>query len=231
MPPALQAKLLHVLQDQEFSRLGSCARVKVNVRIVAATNVDIKAAIAAKTFREDLYYRLSGFVFSIPPLRERKEDIRLLFRHYVARYAESLGLPQRVITSEVWNTCARHSWPGNVRELENFAKRYLIFGEEGIEPAAFFKAAHHLAPGAYLHDGNLRANFRNKQPEDTAGSGEASAIARILEQTNWNRKQAARILNMSYKSILSKIRQYRLDQASSVTTMDIRPESRVSSTK
>ena len=102
MPPALHAKLLHVLQDHEFSRLGSCSRLNVNVRVLAATNVNIKEAIATKTFREDLYYRISTFVFSIPPLRDRRDDILVLLSRYLKHHADRLHLPARKISNELW---------------------------------------------------------------------------------------------------------------------------------
>ena len=206
MPPELQAKLLHVLQDQEFSRLGSCTRIKVNVRIVAATNVNIRDAIAQKTLREDLYYRLSAFVFSVPPLRERPEDIPILLRRYIAHYANRLGLPPRPISTRLSQWCLRHDWPGNVRELENLVKRYLICGEEGISFSAHDMPAVVRKPGS---PGDLKSQVRHVR-----NNAEASVISSALEQTNWNRKEAAKLLNISYKSMLSKIRQYSLDRIS-----------------
>lgn len=206
MPPALQAKLLHVLQDQEFSRLGSCARIRANVRIVAATNVNIREAIAAREFREDLYYRLSAFVFTIPPLRERPEDLPILLCRYMAHYANRLGLPNRPISKQLWESCRFHTWPGNVRELENFAKRYLICGEEGASLALGGTVAR-VRPQDGPED--LKSHMRH-----VLDSAESSVIAHALDQTNWNRKEAARLLNISYKSMLSKIRQYGLDRVS-----------------
>ena len=206
MPPALQAKLLHVLQDQEFSRLGSCARIKVNVRIVAATNVSVREAIEEKTFRGDLYYRLSAFVFSIPPLRERPEDIPVLLGRYMSHYAKQLGLPARPISNQLLDSCLRHNWPGNVRELENFAKRYLIGGEEGFSLSPYGLAIP-VRKSAGPED--LKSHVRHVRD-----NAEASVISSALEQTNWNRKEAAKLLNISYKSMLSKIRQYSLDRVS-----------------
>ena len=212
MPPALQAKLLHVLQDQEFSRLGSCSRLKVNVRVLAATNVNIKEAIATKTFREDLYYRISTFVFSIPPLRDRRDDIPVLLSRYLKHHADRLHLPARKISNELWERCLSYDWPGNVRELENFTKRYLICGEDetAVPPASHgpkngFQQG--LAGEADSAPGDFKFHMR-----EVRNTAEASAISLALEQTNWNRKQAAKRLTISYKSLLSKIRQYRLDQ-------------------
>ena len=213
MPTSLQAKLLHFLQDQEFSRLGSCSPIKVNVRFLAATNVNIAAAIASRTFREDLYYRLGGFVFHVPPLRERTEDIPSLFHHYVAYHANALNLPARAIPRNLMNSCTGYHWPGNVRELENLAKRFLVYGEESLVLAATAAVAmDSTAPqGDHLADGpagDLKAHIR-----DVRTSAEGIAISQALEQTRWNRREAARILKISYKSMLSKIRLYGLDQA------------------
>jgi two-component system, NtrC family, response regulator AtoC len=214
MPPAIQAKLLHFLQDHEFSRLGSCSRIKVNVRVLAATNINIKAAISYKAFREDLYYRLSTFVFSVPPLRDRKEDIRVLFHRYMKHHADELGLPPRLITRDVWNLCVKYHWPGNVRELENLAKRYIICGEEALEiggsmPPQSVGSEAAIDRGPESPSGDFKTHVR-----DVRESAEAFAIMRTLEQTNWNRSETARILKISYKSVLSKIRRYGLDQTS-----------------
>jgi two-component system response regulator AtoC len=206
MPPALQAKLLHVLQDQGFSRLGSSARIKTSVRIVAATNVDIQEAISSKAFRADLYYRLSTFVFSIPPLRDRKEDVPILLQRYLAHYANRLGLPARPIRRALWELCMHHNWPGNVRELENFAKRYLICGEEEIcLPSGDME----VRSAEDANSGDLKA-----QVGRIRNAAEASVISRALVATKWNRKEAAKLLNISYKSILSKIRLYGLNRVS-----------------
>jgi len=213
MPPELQAKLLHALQDQEFTRLGGCARVKVDVRVVAATNVNVREAIAAKRFREDLYYRLSAFVFSIPPLRQRHEDIPVLLDRYLPAYAERLNLPDRALTTDLRRMCVRYGWPGNVRELENFAKRYLILGE-----AAANFASERVSEGGvatnFAEPGNAAPTDLKSHVRGLREGAEISAIARALEQTNWNRKEAARTLNISYKCLLAKIRQHGLDQPS-----------------
>ncbi len=120
MPPALQAKLLHVLQDQRFSRLGSRSVIKVDVRILAATNIDIPQALATKRLREDLYYRLNAFTLQLPPLRERKEEIPILLKHFMTRMAERYARPQLPLSPALLEACQAHSWPGNLRELNNF---------------------------------------------------------------------------------------------------------------
>ncbi len=128
MPPLLQAKLLHVLQDQQFSRLGSRSVIKVDVRILAATNINIPEALANKRLREDLYYRLNAFTMQIPPLRERKEEIPILLKHSMTRMAERYARAPLPLSPTLLQACQNHSWPGNLRELNNFLKRYLILG-------------------------------------------------------------------------------------------------------
>src|SRR3984957_2361130 len=132
MPPGLQAKLLHVLQDQQFSRLGSRSMIKVDVPILAATNINIPEALANKRLREDLYYRLNAFTLSVPPLRERKEEIPILLKHFMANMSERYARPPLPLSTELLQACQDYSWPGNLRELNNFVKRYLVLGDEKL---------------------------------------------------------------------------------------------------
>src|SRR5579859_5112299 len=132
MPPLLQAKLLHVLQDQQFSRLGSRNMIKVDVRILAATNINIPEALANKRLREDLYYRLNAFTLSVPPLRERKEEIPILLKHFMANMSERYARAPLPLSTELLQACQDYSWPGNLRELNNFVKRYLVLGDEKL---------------------------------------------------------------------------------------------------
>src|SRR5882762_9656484 len=219
MPALLQAKLLHVLQDQTFSRLGSRSVIKVDVRILAATNINIPEALASKRLREDLYYRLNAFTLSLPPLRDRKEEIPILLKHFMSRMSESYARPPLPLSGPLMEACLRHSWPGNLRELSNFIKRYLVLGDETL-------AASELQPrpdgGGGQHSdgsgrsagadsgGGLKSLSRNAKDE-----AEAEAIARALDETNWNRKQAAVLLKISYKALLYKIRQYGIAQSRS----------------
>ena len=222
MPPLLQAKLLHVLQDQQFSRLGSRSVIKVDVRILAATNIDIPEALATKRLREDLYYRLNAFTMSLPPLRERKEEIPILLKHFMARMSELYARPPLPLSPPMMEACLKHSWPGNLRELSNFVKRYLVLGDELLAVAE-------LQPKPDGGSG-ARADFSGRTAVAGAGAGggpgglkglarsakdeaEAEAISRALEETNWNRKQAAVLLKISYKALLYKIRQYGIAQS------------------
>lgn len=209
MPPGLQAKLLHFLQDHEFTRLGGCTKIRVDVRVLAATNVDIKQALQAKQFREDLYYRLSTFVLRVPPLRERTEDMPILLREFLRQYAAHFGLPEPQLCDSVVDELRGYRWPGNVRELQSFAKRYLVLGKDAFScldgDSAKALPPISATPGEPL-SGDLKSRLRTVR-DDT----ERTAIASALEKAHWNRREAARTLNISYKSMLGKIRQYGLD--------------------
>lgn len=211
MPPSLQAKLLHVLQDQQFSRLGSRSVVKVDVRILAATNINIPEALATKRLREDLYYRLNAFTLQIPPLRERKEEIPILLRHFMTQLSEQYARPPLPFSPELSQACLSYAWPGNLRELGNFVKRYLVLGDEKL-------AINELKPRTDGSGAEFEPDMQRNNPEPSGGlkslarnakdGAEAEAIAKALEETNWNRKQAAALLQISYKALLYKIRQY-----------------------
>jgi two-component system, NtrC family, response regulator AtoC len=215
MPPLLQAKLLHVLQDQQFSRLGGRSVIKVDVRILAATNINIPEALASKRLREDLYYRLNAFTLQVPPLRERKEEIPILLKQFMTHMAERYARPPLPLTPTLLEACANYSWPGNLRELNNFVKRYLVLGDESLAISELHpKSDGHGAPfdsaGQISGDssGGLKSLARSAKDE-----AEAEAISKALDETNWNRKQAAVLLKISYKALLYKIRQYGIAQA------------------
>jgi two-component system, NtrC family, response regulator AtoC len=213
MHPALQAKLLHVLQDGTFSRLGSRTTVKVDVRVLAATNIDIKQAIAQKTFREDLYYRLNGFTMQLPPLRERIEEVPLLIRHFMGKLAEKYARQPLPLSHALADACMAHPWPGNLRELENFVKRYLVLGDEQMMIAELTpkKSATSFAAEAPGNGANQNGQGLKKLVRGLKDEAEAEAIAQALEKTRWNRKQAAAELKISYKALLYKVRQYGLE--------------------
>jgi DNA-binding NtrC family response regulator len=213
MSPALQAKLLQVLQDHQFSRLGGRSVVKVDVRILAATNADIPQALASRKLREDLYYRLNGFSVTLPALRERQEEIPLLLRHFMARFAVRYARDPLPLTPALVDAAIEHSWPGNLRELENFVKRYLILGDEyqaiqelrALRGKAIDASDSSPAP-ARRTNGDLKSLVRDLKDEV-----EIKAIGEALKHTNWNRKAASRLLNISYRALLYKIREYDLE--------------------
>ncbi|MGA2992753.1 MAG: sigma-54 dependent transcriptional regulator [Candidatus Korobacteraceae bacterium] len=207
MPTRLQAKLLQVLQEQKFFRLGSKSPIAVNVRILAATNVNIEEAIRNGRLRLDVFYRLNTFNVVLPPLRERREEIEPLFRHYVKRLAYAYKLAPRPLTDMLLHACLQHSWPGNLRELYNFVKRYLVLGDEKAmiaelrpQNAAADRVMMARAQGNSMDLKNLVRGMKEE--------AEAEAIAHALEQTSWNRKQTAEMLNISYKALFYKMRQY-----------------------
>ncbi len=205
---ALQAKLLQVLQDGQFSRLGGRHAVKVNVRVLAATNINMAEAIANKAFREDLYYRLSSFVLNMPSLRQRKEEIPLMLRHFMIQVAEKYACPLLPISPRMMKACENYPWPGNIREMENFVKRYLVLGDEGasvaelerdVDPASLPVVPPRIEPPSP----DLKQMVKSLKND-----AEMEAIANALEENGWNRKRAAATLNISYKALLYKIRQY-----------------------
>jgi two-component system, NtrC family, response regulator AtoC len=209
MPSSLQAKLLQVLQDGSFSRLGGRNVVKVDVRVVAATNVDIKLALAQKTFREDLYYRLNGFTLKMPPLRDRVQEIPTLAYHFMRKVAAKCGCNPPPISPTLMHVFCSHVWPGNLRELENTIKRYVILGDEraiisdlcpSFVSESVVSDSRNPESGAGLK--NLVRNLK--------GDAESVAIVQALEARGWNRKLAASELKISYKALLYKIKQYNL---------------------
>src|SRR5438270_1170712 len=218
MPPLLQAKLLHVLQDGTFSRLGSRSVIKADVRILAATNINIPEALATKRLREDLYYRLNAFTLQLPPLRERKEEIPILLKHFMSRMSERYARPPLPLSPNLLQACQDYSWPGNLREVNNFIKRYLILGDEKL-------AINELRPKVDANGATFEPPVQKSGGDGVGGlkslarsakdEAEAEAIAKALEETNWNRKQAAALLKISYKALLYKIRQYGIPQAQS----------------
>ena len=185
--------------------------IQVDVRILAATNINIPEALASKRLREDLYYRLNAFTLMIPPLRERKEEIPILLKHFMTQLSEQYARRPLPCSPELLLACATYPWPGNLRELGNFVKRYLVLGDEKLainelQPRTDGTGAHFQpAPPRNGSEpvGGLKGLARSAKDE-----AEAEAIAKALEETNWNRKQAAVLLQISYKALLYKIRQY-----------------------
>lgn len=213
---SLQAKLLHVLQDQKFSRLGGRSMVHVDVRILAATNINIEQALAAKKLREDLYYRLSAFAFVIPPLRERREEIPLLLQYFVERLGLRSGQGEACIPAHVVERCIAYSWPGNVRELENFVKRYVILGDEDGTVSQLGQLSGNNYNGhtngitrpAITEVSDLKILLRSLKEEV-----EKQAIQLALVRYRGNRREAAKALNISAKALLQKQRRYGIEDS------------------
>ena len=209
MPAILQAKLLQVLQDGTFSRLGSRAPMKVDVRVIAATNINMKAAIAQKSFREDLYYRLNGFSLVIPPLRDRRDEIPILAQHFVRKGAAKYGSKPLTLSHNLLDALSRYSWPGNSRELEHVINRFLILGDE-VAILADLSPFSNLHAEASSSQDQMKGAGLKQLVRSLKGDAEAAAIERILEANGWNRKAAANELQISYKALLYKIKQYDL---------------------
>jgi two-component system response regulator AtoC len=258
MKPALQAKLLHVLQDGEFTKLGSNKRVQVDVRVVAATNRDLEKMLLTSEFREDLYYRLKVIELTVPPLRERRDETPTLIDFFIARYARKYNRPARPLTDELMQLFLQYEWPGNIRELENMIKRVVILQDEQLvirEIERNMKRTMAAAPAvvavgaiAGLPDGvhafggggsgapmpplsyaphalgPVVTDANDSDDEIAAGGAESNgslasvakaaamkaeraAITQTLRQVHWNRRKAAQILGVSYKTLLNKIKE------------------------
>jgi two-component system response regulator AtoC len=250
MKPPLQAKLLHVLQDAEFTKLGSNKKINVDVRVVAATNRDLEAMMIRGQFREDLYYRLKVIEAMVPPLRERRDEISRLTEFFLAKYSQRYNRPVRAISDELRDKFRQYDWPGNVRELENFIKRFVILQDEqlvirelsrprlttnpaaaapqGEVPPAYHAPAQADAPNVPLLDADddddddpadevdLPPARAQAAPDgrrladvarEAALTAERAVIADTLRQVHWNRRKAAQLLGVSYKTLLNKIKE------------------------
>jgi len=250
MSAPLQSKLLQVLQDGEFARLGGRQDVRVDVRVVAATNRDLEAAVGDGQFREDLFFRLNVVCITLPPLRQRRDEIPMLTEHFLRRYSEHYNKPPLALATDTMRLFSEYDWPGNVRELENLVKRMVILGSDtairrdiadaiagrslrvGPIPALAASAAAAAASAALVKppvapapaspppaappapppaslSGSLKDIGRH-----AAREAERELIYRTLQQTRWNRREAAEILGISYKALLYKIKEAELDKAS-----------------
>src|ERR1700738_4003944 len=208
MPPGLQAKLLHVLQGGQFSRLGGRSLLEVDVRILAATNVDVPQALASKQLREDLYYRLSALTIHLPPLRERPEEIPIFLRYFMERSAAQLGRAPKPYSPKLLDACIRYPWPGNVRELENFVKRFLILGDEELVVASSINHNQQEASSRAKIASPREASSELWSLRAVKAEAEKEAILRALEETKWRRKDAAQRLRISMKALYNKLRLY-----------------------
>ena len=233
MHPALQAKLLHVLQDGEFARLGGKRDIAVDVRVLAATNKPLERAVEEGHFREDLFYRLNVVTIHIPPLRERREEIPVFLDFFLQKYSEFYGKNPPPFSDFAVGRMMDYNWPGNIRELENLVKRYVIVGKEsqiirelsthkpvissltGSSPIWNPKGSDGGAPAPVVAMPVVPAPVPASEDElpslleigrRAAMQAEREAIERVLAQTRWNRRQAAKILKISYKALLNKLK-------------------------
>jgi len=235
----LQAKLLQVLQDGGFARLGGKADVQVDVRLIAATNRDLETAVASGQFREDLYFRLNVVTINLPPLRDRREEIPILTDHFLRKYSVQYNKPMTLISPELSQQFLTYDWPGNVRQLENLIKRMVVLGTEAgiarelLQPV--MSAPRPLAvpapravapppptvdvvddeaePARAVPAGATSVSLKDIA-RTAAREAERELILRMLTRTRWNRKEAAENLGISYKALLYKIKENGLDKAS-----------------
>ena len=203
VPLRLQAKLLHILQDGEFARVGGERVLQTDVRVLAATNRDLEADIRTGRFREDLYYRLNVIAVHVPPLRERRDEIPALAAHFLAVANKQYGRRAEIPPS-LMRQLVEHPWPGNIRELENTIKRLVVLGNAAhlqLQAAGPAPAAVPASPAKPSDDlVGLKVIARR-----AARDAERMVIAQTLERTHWNRAKAARLLQISYKALLYKI--------------------------
>jgi DNA-binding NtrC family response regulator len=205
---SLQAKLLRVLQQKQFERLGGTKTVDVDVRVIAATNMELQEKIQAKEFREDLYYRLSVFPINIPPLRERVDDVNELADYFIAKYCRDMRKPLKKLSKEAIRLLEQYHWPGNVRELENTIERAVILAEgkkvtpEHLAIRIRRQNEIHLREGAGLKEIGAHAQRQ----------AERSAIVRVLKQTRNNKRKSAKILQVDYTTLFDKMKKYEIDK-------------------
>jgi len=213
---AIQAKLLQVLQDGKFTRLGSNRETTVDVRIVAATNRKLEKALKEGTFREDLYYRLNVVNINIPPLRERREEIPLLCKYFLERIGPQYGSPVTRLPKDLEKLFYSFHWPGNVRELENAIKRYVVLRDpESLAAELQNKITRGVSEEINEIAANSLGGTENemdlkKISRRAAAVAEKSMITKTLRKTKWNRWKAAKELKVSYKTLLTKIEQYQI---------------------
>lgn len=204
MPPRLQIKLLRAVQESEIKRIGSNSMLKVNARVISATNSNVEDAIRTGQLREDLYYRLGVVVIDLPPLRERREDIALLASFFIKSHSGRHGAKTPVLTPETLKYLESYDWPGNVRELENVIERALIFSQGAVTPDLLELGGKE----GLEHGGQI-----SPLPEVAARAveqAETGAIRRVLAQCKGNKSKAAKILGVSYKTLLNKIKEYEI---------------------
>jgi DNA-binding NtrC family response regulator len=234
----LQERLLRVMQEGQFARPGGGREVRVDLRLVAATNRDLEQAVAAGQFREDLHARLNLARIDLPPLRDRRDEVPVLARHFVKKYSVQYNMPVTELSPETMQVFVEYDWPGNVRELETFVKRAVVPGGEvsirkeiaqnmampSPRPVAGQRtglaqspppASTASTPASIAAAAAEAGNYSLKDISRTAArEAERELIVKMLQRTRWNRKETAEILGISYKALLYKIKENGLDKAS-----------------
>ena len=204
LPQHLQVKLLRVIQERSFEPVGSLISVKVDVRFIAAANVNLLNEVKECRFREDLYYRLNVLPIEIPPLRERREDIPLLVRHYISEYGKKYNKRIAGITDKAMDVLTKHSWFGNVRELQNLSEMLVVLATEGSKidedflPETLFKSNVNEPAGTY---------------EEVMKAFEKEYLIKVLQETNWNRTEASKKMGFHRNTLQNKMREHGLKEA------------------
>jgi two-component system response regulator AtoC len=214
---SLQAKLLQVLQDHEFSRLGGRKDVRVDVRVIAATNRNLEKAVEDGRFREDLYYRLNVVNITIPPLRDRKEEIPFFVEYFLNKFETKYQKKVRPFPDSLLKAFLQHDWLGNIRELENLIQRFVVLkNEDEILKELCSLAEENKLPEKKRTEEPIKGKNSLREVHKTAvRHAEKEAIHKALQKTNWNRKKAADLLNISYKSLLNKIKECEIAKGNS----------------
>lgn len=204
MDIALQSKVLRAIQEGEIDRVGGTSTIHVDIRVIAASNKDLEAAVAGKTFREDLYYRLSVFPINLPPLRERKDDIPALVEHFISKFSLEMNTPLKNIDQDALDTLSDYSWKGNIRELENVIERAMILCEGDLITGKHLS----LAPSTGASIGDVGGGTLEEAAKAALKIVETKCIKSALEETGGNKTRAAELLKVSYKTLLTKIKDY-----------------------
>jgi len=211
LPLAIQSKLLRVLEERRFERVGGTQEIEANVRIVTATNKDLRAAVADKTFREDLYFRISAVPITIPPLRDRGDDVILLAEHFLERFKREFRKPALVLTAAARARLRTYPWPGNVRELQNAIERAAILANGADIDSEALQLPTAKPTPEELPDGMLEERFLWEGPLEEVSQRAVAHVERFkiqnaLRESKWNKTRAAEKLGVSYKTLLTKIR-------------------------
>jgi DNA-binding NtrC family response regulator len=214
MPLELQSKLLQVLEQYEFMRVGGVRTIKVDTRIVCATNRDMDKALKDGTIREDLFYRLNEVTLNLPPLKERREDIPLLIEHFLQKYSADYGKKHRPLSSSTAELLLNFDWPGNVRQLENIIKQMVVRENENVVLDTIRRRSgdSDSAPALPGSTSHVRSFSLKKRVGAAVAAEEKALITDALHRTNWNRRKAAQLLDISYRSLLYKIKEYQIGQ-------------------
>jgi len=209
---SVQAKVLRVIEEQSFERIGGLETLRVNTRVIAATNRNLQEQVERKEFRQDLFFRLSVFPIHIPPLRERTSDLRLLAQFFVEKFARDLHRQGLHLSAEASNAIDSYSWPGNVRELQNTIERAVILtdGREIQLRNLNFAFQRPAISDDFAHVFDLSGSLSDVAGRATR-TAERAKLRQVLELANWNKTKAAEILDVSYKTLLSKVKDYDLE--------------------